>query len=215
MTKNPAAVCAALIAIPLSVISVGAAKPVANPTCGVLLADQSADAVRSDGRGPYLHGTDSVECQVWIGGTGDLTLRLPPKTTTRRFSVDYTSLAGGAQSPNPPIGVTAGGWFLNIRGIGSMAVGATQLVQATVQADGDNAIFRFCGGGTGSCSFGGTDPGSSLVMVTRHSLGWSVTTEVESDLATLYRPFRGSYQPVALYHLPFALEVSCPTCPTP
>ena len=191
-----------------------AAKPAPNPGCAVRFADRAGDAIRSDTSAPYANGTEGIECQVWTSGSQDVTLRLPSKGV-RRFSVDYRELAGQAQVSSPPTGITLDGWFLNVRNIGAMAMGSVQMTQASVQASGDGFIFRFCGGGSGACAFGGGDIGSTLVSVTRHSGGWSVTTDGSSELGTLYQPFRGSYRPIALYRLPWALEVSCPTCAAP
>lgn len=186
-----------------------AGKPTANPRCGVTFADRSEDAVRSDGRSSYQNGLDNVECQIWAGGSEDATLRLG-KNTTRRFTIDYRN----ALSSNTPASVTPDGWFLNIRNIGTMAVGATKTTQAGMQAEGDSYMFRWCGGDT-RCG-GGADPGSTLVAVTRLSqTTWSVTTDLASggdDIAVLLQPSKNTYRATGLYHLPFGLEIYCPVC---
>ena len=190
-----------------------AAKPSDNPKCAVAFADRPGDAVRSDGRGAYLNGLDSVECQIWSGGSEDATLRRG-KNTTRRFSVDYRNLAQ-ALAPNSPVGVTTDGWFLNIHSIGTMEVGESTVSKAGLQAATDQLLFRWCGGTVSNCTFGGPDGGSMLVAVTRTTTTtWSVTTDgpLGGDVALLLQPSKGSYTARGLYHLPFTLEISCPTC---
>ena len=117
--------------------------------------------------------------------------------------------------PNTPVGVSSDGRFLNIHNIGTMEVGEVKVSKAALNV-GDKYLFRWCGGVASNCTFGGPDGGSMLVTITRTSTtNWSVTSDgpLGGDVALLLQWSKGSYIGTGLYHLPFALEISCPTCP--
>lgn len=99
---------------------------------------------------------------------------------------------------------------MNIRNIGAMALGSTKLTTASFNTA--VGYFRWLNG----------QYGSQAVVVTRLSqTHWTVAADPSpmvlpggGDLAVLLKDApRNTLTPVGMYHLPFGLDVNCPTCP--
>ncbi|MCX6551365.1 MAG: hypothetical protein NTY02_10245 [Acidobacteria bacterium] len=170
--------------------------------------------IKGDGALPTsTYRTESgTTCQIYTGGSQDLTLNLHQSRSTpkRTLRYDYTQLADASMQPtaNPPTGTLIDSSFMNIAEVGNVAVGATELRTAYFST----AIGTF-----------EENPGrydhSQLVVVTRTSpTTWTVSTDWlasepgSGDLSIFYRAYRNTSVAVGLYHLPFELSVSCPAC---
>ncbi len=123
----------------------------------------------------------------------------------------YTPASDVVQpTANPPFGTLQDNAFMNIRNIGAMALGETKLTLASFNTA--VGYFRWLNG----------QYASQAVVVTRNSrTNWTVSADPAptvlpggGDLAVLLKDApRNTLTPVGSYHLPFGLDVNCPTCP--
>ena len=190
----------------------GKGKPVPNPKVSVTILnglDVSADRVYA-GTGepvPYVDGVDGAEAQIWAGGSEDMTLRL--YVSTRKFNVRHLFIDCGSSACTPVAdGTYTNGWFINIRQIGTMAVGETKWTRAHVMVTPSNKTstsFNWCGDiNFDPSSFGvtllqttTTCSGSNyLVSVFRSSsTDWTVSTSDPRDSGLLHiAPISGLLQ---------------------
>ena len=171
---------------------------------------QGIDKIYSDGHGPYVNGVGGVVGQIFVSGSGDMTLNLKNARPNRVINGIYSPATDADPiSANPPSGTFSNGSFVNINGIWKVPVGATEQHGADVSAGiGD---FRWCHDPT-RCGGAATD----VVTVTRDAFDkWTVTadpastTTIRSDLNVLLKmPLATA---VAYYHMPFQLTIQCQT----
>src|SRR5437867_5140578 len=75
-----------------------APKPT-NPGAQVVFADRAGDAIRSDGRGAYVNDVGGATSQIYVNGSGDLTLNLF-QTRPKRVFVGTFEAAGDVSQPS-------------------------------------------------------------------------------------------------------------------
>lgn len=202
----------------------GGGSTAPNPRIQVTFSDASGDLLVSDGFGVYTDcegDTTPADCaglgQIWVGGSEDATFTATA-SGSRRFQVTcpLSGITGVCVADTP---LSTDGWFLNIRGIGTMAPGESRLTTAVFSFDGQAA------GQTPALPnrrlrWAGVVGSSQLVLVTRAATGyvWMVTTTPdqqepgvgslavleEQNARTSKYTARGSYQ------MPFtALVIEC------
>ena len=206
---------AVIVTVPLFLLLAGssptravAAKPSsATPTpATATFRDLSADRITSDGLGAYVDAVKGSVCHIFTGASEDLTIGTFRSGRTIRFA--YTPASDVVQrTSNPPFGSLVDNAFVNIHAIGAMPIGETKLTHASFTT----AVGLF--------GFGG-NYGSQQIVVTRQSrFTWSVSTEPylsgAGDLSVLLKSVKNTWTPIGLYHMPFGLDVTCPTCPAP
>jgi hypothetical protein len=194
-----------------------APKPT-NPGAQVVFADRAGDAIRSDGRGAYVNDVGGATSQIYVNGSGDLTLNLF-QTRPKRVFVGTFEAAGDVSQPSAvtPSGSFTDGWFLNIHSVWSIPVGATVATDASFSAGvGD---FRWCGDGTAPAWCSGLT-GSQQVSVTRTAFDtWTVVADSAdgsamppipgNDLNLLAQSGHPSVHVAGYYHMPFSLTITC------
>ena len=202
------AMAAALVILAMATDRLLAAKPTNGSPASVTFRNWVDDNIKSDGLGPYVDGQHGSVCRIYTGGSEDLTIGTFQSGRTMWFF--YTPATGVTQPTlNPPSGTLQDNAFMNIRNIGAMAPGETKLTLASfITAVG---YFRWLNG----------QYGSQAVVVTRNTkTNWTVSADLspagasDGDLAVLLKDAsRNTVAPVGLYHMPFGLDVNCPTCP--
>ena len=201
-----AAVGSAVLLIGSSGIVAWAAKSPAPTPATVTFRDFAGDGIKSDGQGAYVDNVKGSVCHIFTGGSEDLTVGTFQSGRTIQFF--YTPASDVVQpSANPPSGSLVDNAFMNIRAIGAMQVGETR----TTMAGFDTNVGKF--------QFNPNN-GSLLVVVTRDSQShWTVSTEASlpgaGDLDDLLQAYKNTTRVVGYYHMPFGLDVNCPTCPVP
>jgi hypothetical protein len=156
---------------------------------------------------------------MWTCPTCSQDLTIGTFRSGRAIQFNYAPATDVTQpADNPPTGMLLDNAFVNIATIAALAPGQSRLAWASFNTD--VGYFRWLGSQTGS-SFG-----SQTVLVTRSLADpsiWTVTTPVPAvasggytagDLSVLLRAGpRNTLTPVGLYHMAFAMTVSCPLCP--
>ncbi len=186
-----------------------APKP-SNPGVTVTFADRAGDKIKSDGHGSYVNGVGGVVGQIFVSGSGDMTLNLKNTRPNRVFNGDYTPATDADPiSDNPPSGTFTNGSFINIPRIWQMTVGETSTRGAAFNAAVGS--FRWCLD-PAKCGGAATD----VITVTRTAFDkWTATadpasaTTIRSDLSVLLK--MPSVTAVAFYHMPFQLTIQCKT----
>ena len=185
-------------------VALAAAKPTSNPGVKVTFADRSTDMIRSDGA-PYVDGTGGVVGQIFVSGSGDMTLNLNKTRPIRSFAGIYSRL-----SPGAPNGAFTDGWFINVHGVWQMLPGDTIATGASFSTGvGD---FRWCPEPAPPTSPPWCQStNTQAVTVTRDSFEhWTVVADpAVNDLDVLIKFVRGSWQVLGQYHMPFKLTIEC------
>jgi hypothetical protein len=181
----------------------------------VEFSDRVGDNITSDylvtGNHTYVNGgTDKLECGFWVLPNNDLVLRAPAGGTAKlpRFlAFSLTPIT----PPNAPAGsLQQRDIFMNIRDILSLPAGT---------AKNTIAIFRTA---FGELKFTphwvDTSTYATEVFVSRTGNQWTVTADPGTppgpgDVAALTTTKRNTETLVGLYHTPFQITVTCPTCP--
>jgi hypothetical protein len=205
------------LVIGLSAAAVGLVTPVAaqktsNPGVSVTFADRAGDAIGSDGHGSYVNGVGGVVGQIFVTGSGDMTLNLSKTRPNRVFNGTYVPASDVPQPTKmPPSGTFKDGSFINIHAVWQIPVGATISTDASFTTGiGD---FRWCGDGSGPAWCALT--GSQQVSVTRTAFDtWSVEanspgTTPGNDLDVLAQSAGRYWVAVGYYHMPFQLTIQC------
>lgn len=200
------AIVGASLLIGSSGVAVRAAKPTQPTPATVIFRDFSGDGIKSDGGGVYQDNVRGSVCHIFTGASEDLTLGTFQSGRTIQF---FYSPASDVVQPtlNPPSGSLVDNAFMNIHAIGAMQVGETK----TTRAGFDTNVGKFQWYPVN---------GAQLVVVTRDSqFHWTVSTEPSlpdaGDLSDLLQSKKNTTQVVGFYHMPFGLDVTCPTCPLP
>ena len=165
------------------------------------------DRITSDGLGTYGNGVDGVACVIF-SSTGDANCDLSSsRNPVRVFNVD-PSLKISGTGPTSPLSSNG---VINIEALAQMHIGDAKLTTAVL----GTAIGQFQ-------LVNRLDAGTSSVSVTRYDdHTWIVTTSDPSsigagDVAQLIQVGKGGKTSNAgLYHLPFEMTVTCPTCVAP
>jgi hypothetical protein len=172
----------------------------------VTLRDLSVDAIRSDSQGAYVDGVKGSVCHIFTGASEDLTIGTFQSGRTIHFA--YSPASDVAQpTANPPAGSLVDNAFVNIGNIGSMPVGSSKTTGASFNTA--VGIFRW------PLEY------NLRVLVTRNSrTNWTVATDPAGvlpdvgDLSVLLvNAPRNTLAAVGFYHMPFGMDVNCPTCP--
>ena len=188
-----------------------AAKNSSNPGVTVTFGDRAGDGLVSDGYGPYVNGVAGVMGQIWVSGSGYMTLNLSSTRPNRVFNGTYTPASDVAQpTANPPGGTFSDGWFINVGDVWHIPVGATVSTGASFAAGVGS--FRWCAPGSFCAGLATTE----LVTVTRPSVEtWQVSadppssTALGSDLAVLLDQIHNRWQAIGYYRMPFQLTIQC------
>ena len=170
--------------------------------CSATFADRAGDAITSDGGGAYFNGVAGVQCEVFEGGSGDITLYLTAsgKHATRFIQFDHTNRIQGTG----PEGI-----------LDDLSTQAGFQKVATLSAEGNGS---FTGGFTttiGRFAFNSTNyPAASDLNVTRTSqTDWTIEADAGiNDTAVLAQSGRKGAVITSEYLMPFQLDVHCPSC---
>lgn len=74
------------------------APPNPNWICSIAFRDADGDMIRSDTRGPYVHGAEQVTCEIYTDGGGNPKFKLhfrPDSKSTRRLRIEGGSTVEG------------------------------------------------------------------------------------------------------------------------
>jgi hypothetical protein len=163
------------------------------------------DRITSDGLGTYGDGIGGVSCVVFIGSTGDAHCDLSSSRNPVRV-VDYDpSQRISGTGPTTPFSSNGS---VNFEALAQMRNGESKLTTAVFAT----ALGQFQ-------LVNRLNPQTSAVSVTRaddHT--WEVTTSDPyqlgaGDIAQFIQTSKANKTANAgLYHMPFAVTVTCPTC---
>jgi hypothetical protein len=207
------------VVIAATLLKVGVGTPTAaqknktppNPGVTVTFGDRPGDKIVSDGHGPYVNGVGGVEGQLWVDGTGDMTLNLKGTRPNRAFDGSYSPATDVAQPTGAPSGTFSDGWFINVGQIWKIPVGTTVSTRGGSFATGVGD-FRWCSDGSFCAGFATTE----LLTVTRISTDkWTASADAPSssalgsDLNVLVKLPRG--QAIGYYRMPFQMTIQCQT----
>jgi hypothetical protein len=204
--------------------ALAAAPKTSNPGVTVTFANRPADsifpgfpgdAIVGDGA-PYVDGVGRIEGQIYVTGSGDMTLNLNFTRPKRAFYGTYTPATDVVQPPgtSPPSGAFTDGGFINIHRVWQMGVFETKQTDASFTTGiGD---FRWCGDPTLPqwCRL----PSPQAVNVTRDAHDkWTVEANPPSgpgtldgtDLSLFLLKTPSRLEPSGYYHMPFKLTIEC------
>jgi len=190
------------------------ARPGGNDTlypATVTFSDRLDDKITSDylatGNHSYIDGgAGKLECGFHTV-TNDLVMRARTGPSPRYLAFAFTPIA----PPGAPAGsLQEHGLFMNIRNVLTMPTGTAKSTLAIFGTE--LGSFRFDPAWVDSSSY------ATQVFVSRSGSQWTVTSDAGTppgpgDVAGLTKPKGNTTLLVGLYHLPFQITVSCPTCP--
>jgi hypothetical protein len=187
-----------------------AAQKTTNPGVTVTFGDRLGDAIFSDGHGQYVNGVGGVVGQIFVSGSGDMTLNLSKTRPNRVFNGVYTPATDVSQpTANPPSGTFSDGSFLSIWKIWQIPVGTTVSTGAGFSTRMGGGSFRWCVNSGPGC-YAVTD----VVTVTRTAFDtWTVSADAATsetlgtDLDALIEDVH--WQALGYYHMPFSLTIKC------
>jgi hypothetical protein len=178
-------------------------------------SDRVDDKITSDylvtGKHTYENGgPDKLECGFWVLPNNDFVLRAPAGGTAKLPRFVAFSLTP-ITPPNAPAGsLEQRDIFMNIRDILTLPNGTAK---TTI------AIFGTAFGSLKlTPSWVDTSTYATEVFVSRTGTEWTVTADPgvppgPGDVAALTKVKSNKEQLVGLYHVPFQITVTCPTCP--
>ena len=205
----------ALLVLPLVFEAIAVAKAGITTAATMTLADRTIvsngvlDLITSDAFGSYANAVDGITCVVFTGTTGDAHCDLSSSNhPIRVFNIDPSGYIAGSGAGTGPAAPFASNGSINIQALAQMTPGDTKLTTAVYATQVGE--FQFVHS---------INPATSAVSVTRYDAQtWIVnTTDAGAgDVAQLIQPARGNRTTNAgLYHLPFQITVTCPTCLAP
>jgi len=177
----------------------------------VTFSDRFGDAITSDYANSGNHSYTNTPAKRFEVGfhtvTNDLVMRTLSNSIGRYLAFSFAPIA----PPSAPTGtLQQNDMFMNIHTILNMPTGTAKNTVANFSSD--VGMFRY--------TPTWVDPTyATLVFVSRSGNVWTVTADpnpvpgAPGDVAGLVKTKGNTETLVGLYHMPFQITVTCPTCP--